>query len=214
VCHRLAHRADGLLERHDGAPRPAAQSRPRPGARDPELVPDRPRLVPATPGRRGGASGARLPCDEPRRALADRLPALRAAEAAIGARRPGDAPRHHRGLRDGPHLPERRQRGCRALQPGPGLAAAEGDEAPAGGAARHRLQRLGAAEPRGHLRRGVADGLRDRAQGRLRPGRWDRADFVAPDAGDWTVAMAACALDASGRWNEFCGTWYARVDTR
>jgi hypothetical protein len=40
------------------------------------------------------------------------------------------------------------------------------------------------------------------------------ADFVAPDAGDWTLAMAACALDASGRRNEICGTWYARVDTR
>jgi hypothetical protein len=40
------------------------------------------------------------------------------------------------------------------------------------------------------------------------------ADFVAPQPGDWTLAMGACALDASGRRNEICGTWYARVDTR
>jgi hypothetical protein len=39
--------------------------------------------------------------------------------------------------------------------------------------------------------------------------------FVAPKAGDWTLAMAACAVDGT-RFigNSICGTWYARVDTR
>jgi hypothetical protein len=39
--------------------------------------------------------------------------------------------------------------------------------------------------------------------------------FVAPPAGDWTLAMGACAIAAGSVGdNRICGTWYARVDTR
>lgn len=35
--------------------------------------------------------------------------------------------------------------------------------------------------------------------------------FEAPRAGDWTMAIAACAIKSG---NRICGTWYVNVDTR
>ena len=35
--------------------------------------------------------------------------------------------------------------------------------------------------------------------------------FMAPRAGDWTMAIAACAIKDG---NRICGTWYGNVDTR
>ncbi|HEX3264821.1 MAG TPA: hypothetical protein VHR16_04065, partial [Candidatus Limnocylindrales bacterium] len=39
----------------------------------------------------------------------------------------------------------------------------------------------------------------------------DGRSFSAPRAGDWTMAIAACAAKAD---NRICGTWYVNVDTR
>lgn len=39
--------------------------------------------------------------------------------------------------------------------------------------------------------------------------------FTAPGAGDWTVAIAACAVGYTQfAANRICGTWYASIDTR
>ena len=43
----------------------------------------------------------------------------------------------------------------------------------------------------------------------------DGTTFYAPRPGDWTLALAACAIGLTQfASNRICGTWYASVDTR